>query len=120
MQSTYRYRPLKVGDFIIILIFLSALIFIPRGEGKKVRIIVDNKKEYIYPLIEDRILKIEGKIGLIMVEIKERKLRVIESSCPLKLCMKMGWIKNKAEQIICGPNHILIYIEGEQFDAITE
>ena len=67
MQSNNRYRPLKIGDFVIILIFLSALFFIPRVEGKKVRVIVDKEKEFIYPLNEDRILKIEGKIGIIMI-----------------------------------------------------
>lgn len=120
MQSNNRYRPLKIGDFVIILIFLSALFFIPRVEGKKVRVIVDKEKEFIYPLNEDRILKIEGKIGIIMIEIKDGRVRVIESTCPLKICMEMGWIKNKGEQIVCVPNRILICIEGEQFDAITE
>ncbi len=120
MHSKSRYRPLKIGDFLIILFFLSAIFFLPRGEGKKIRVTVDKEKEYIYPLTEDRVLGIKGKIGITKMLIKDGRVRVIEAPCPLRLCMRRGWIRNKGEQIICVPNKVLIRIEGEQFDAITE
>lgn len=120
LQSSSRYRPLKIGDFIIIIIFLSALLFIPRSAGEKIIVIVDKRKEYIYPLNVDRIVEFKGEMGMIKVEIKDKKAKVIESSCPLKICMKKGWIKNKGEQIICVPNRVVIRINGDQFDAVTE
>ncbi len=120
MQSKSRYRPLKIGDFLIILFFLSVLFFFPREKGKKVRVVVDKGKEFIYPLTEDRILEFKGRIGVTKVLIKDGGVKVTESPCPLKLCMNLGWIRNKGEQIICVPNRVIIRIEGEQFDAITE
>lgn len=120
LQSSSRYRPLKISDFIIIIIFLSALFFIPRSSGEKIIVIVDKRKEYIYPLNVDRIVEFKGKIGMIKLEIRDKKAKVIESSCPQKICMKTGWIENKGEQIICVPNQVIIRIDGEQLDAITE
>ena len=120
LHSSSRYRPLKIGDFIVIVIFLFAIFFIPRSAGKKVIVIVDKGKEYIYPLNVDRIVEFKGNIGMVKVEIKDKRAKVIESSCPLKICMKTGWIENKGEQIICVPNRMIIRIDGEQFDAITE
>jgi len=120
LQSKSRYRPLKIGDLIIIIIFLTAIFFIPRSAGEKIIVIVDKRKEYIYPLNVDRILEFKGEIGIMKLEIKDKKAKVIESKCPLKICMKKGWIKNKGEQIICVPNRVVIRIDGDQFDAITE
>ncbi len=120
LQSSSRYRPLKISDFIIIIFFLSALFFIPRSSGEKIIVIVDKRKEYIYPLNVDRIVEFKGKIGMIKLEIRDKKAKVIESSCPQKICMKTGWIENKGEQIICVPNRVIIRIDGEQLDAITE
>lgn len=120
LQSSSRYRPLKIGDFIIIIIFLSALFFIPSSSGEKIIVIVDKRKEYIYPLNVDRIVEFKGKIGMIKLEIRDKKAKVIKSSCPQKICMKTGWIENKGEQIICVPNRVIIRIDGEQLDAITE
>ncbi len=120
MRKKSRYRPLKIGDFGIILFFLSALFFLPRIEGRKVRITVDKGKEYIYSLTEDRVLLVRGQIGVTKVVIKDGRVRVLEAPCPLKLCRQKGWIKKKGDQIICIPNGILIRIEGERFDAITE
>jgi hypothetical protein len=120
LQSRSRYRPLKIGDFLIIIIFLSSLFFIPRSAGEKVIVIVDKRKEYIYPLNVDRIVEFRAKIGIMKLEIKNKKARVIESKCPLKICMKKGWIKSKGEQIICVPNQVIIRIDGEQLDAVTE
>ncbi|MCK4421674.1 NusG domain II-containing protein [candidate division WOR-3 bacterium] len=120
MQSKSRYRPIKIGDWIIVLLSLSAIFFIPNYKGEKIRIIVDNEREFIYPLYENRELEIVGRIGTTTIVIENGKVSITDAPCPLKLCMRKGWISKKGEQIICVPNRILIKIEGEYLDAITE
>jgi len=38
------------------------------------------------------------------------KVRVKESSCPNKICVKTGWIKRSGEIIVCAPNEVTVRI----------
>ncbi|MGD1076189.1 MAG: NusG domain II-containing protein [Thermodesulfovibrionales bacterium] len=91
--------------------------------GTEVSIEVEGKVMYRYPLDTDRSVKVEGPRGFLTVEIKNKKVRVIEASCPNRLCEKQGWISRGA--IICLPNRISIVVRGNErpdggaLDAIT-
>lgn len=64
----------------------------------------------------------DGPIGKTTVEIKTHSIRVLDSECPQKLCVRQGMIRNTGEIIVCVPNKITIWIEGNRrnkFDAIT-
>lgn len=71
-----------------------------------------DKTGALYPLHENRELSLEGRIGKVIIEIKDRRVRVRESSCPDKVCVKTGWIKRSGEIIVCAPNQITIRILG--------
>ncbi len=47
-----------------------------------------------------------------------RRVRVKDSTCPLKLCEKMGWVE-PGEEIICVPNHLVVRFERGEVDAMT-
>ena len=59
--------------------------------------------------------------GRMKIETRKGSVRVLESSCPHKLCVNMGWIKNKRQAIVCVPNKVLIEIKGvdSQYDAVS-
>lgn len=46
--------------------------------------------------------------GKMLLEIKDRRVRVKESECPRKICVNRGWINHFGERIICVPYKILI------------
>ncbi|HRR92028.1 MAG TPA: NusG domain II-containing protein [bacterium] len=51
---------------------------------------------------------------------KNRKVRILSSPCPDKLCVKQGYISESGQVIICLPNRVVIKIEGRaSFDALT-
>ncbi|WP_169746170.1 NusG domain II-containing protein [Kosmotoga pacifica] len=58
-----------------------------------------------------------------VVEVFNGKIRVKESDCPEKLCVKQGWVSSPEIPIVCLPNKIIIKIVGttsdEEMDAIT-
>lgn len=64
----------------------------------------------IYSISENREIELDGKIGKIKIEIKDMKVRVKESSCPNKICVKTGWISRSGEIIVCAPNEVTIRI----------
>ena len=50
--------------------------------------------------------------GKMVVEVKDKKLRVKKSACPRQLCVNMGWIKHSGEIIVCIPFKTLIEVKS--------
>jgi hypothetical protein len=61
--------------------------------------------------------------GSVTVEVRGGRARIIESTCPNKICVNAGWISRPGERIICLPNRVSVEIEGgeeaEGIDART-
>lgn len=55
----------------------------------------------------------EIEINNVVIEILDGSARAKSSSCPDKICVKSGWIKNVNEQAVCLPNKVIIKIVGE-------
>jgi hypothetical protein len=108
---------------LFLLIFLS--LFLTRGlispGGRRAVIMWKGKEVKKISLEGEKKLRVMGSLGEMTLEIKERKIRVLESRCPLKVCVKRGWISSRGEEIICIPNEVRVKIEGEnrEFDEIV-
>jgi hypothetical protein len=93
--------------------------FMPHGQS--VTIEVDGKPAYILPVDRDRIVTVEGPAGHTTVEIKDRRVRVKDSPCGNKFCIKQGWVESGS--IICLPNRVVVTIGHKDRekgpDAIT-
>ena len=57
---------------------------------------------------------IKSKFGSNTIEVNKGKVRVIEASCPDKLDVKQGYIKNVGEIIVCMPNNLIIEIKSDK------
>lgn len=118
---------LKVGDKIVILLILFSAIGIYAYftfqsvndyMGTKIVIIeVDGKIVYRQrlPVAETKQVKIYASNGQDwdLIEFNADRVRVIESTCPKKIVRQMGWIVRPGQQLICVPNRMLIYFQGE-------
>lgn len=120
LRTKSRHRLIKIPDVVLILILFSAILLIPKKRGKNVEIYVDGRLKFVYPLNIERIIMVKGKLGESIVKIKRGRVRMEESACPLKLCVKQGYISNQGEEIICVPNRVVIRIIGGKLDCITE
>jgi hypothetical protein len=103
---------------------LSGIFLVHRivTQGETVRIEADEKAVYIFPLNKNNTVVIKGPLGNTYVEIRDHRVRITESPCKNKLCVRQGWMQKGA--IICLPNRVIVTIEGspEQngtVDAIT-
>lgn len=89
--------------------------------GSEVRIEVDGKLKYTFPLNTDKILEVSGIIGKTTVEIKGGKVRIKEAPCPNRLCVHQGWVENGA--VICLPNKVIVTItrpsRNKEPDAVS-
>lgn len=75
------------------------------------------------PIEKDRVLSVDGPQGKTTIEIKQQKVRVKDSPCRKKLCVKQGWTERGV--IVCLPNKVVITIGNDNdeintvVDAIT-
>ena len=104
---------------IIILLLISVVLFLNKKEGEFLFIKTDSgiKK---YPLNQETIITVKGRIGEAKIEIKDGRVRFLHSPCKKKICEKRGWISKEGEYAICIPNGVFIWIGGDDLDAISE
>ena len=134
MQSQYNtlngraaFHRFAWGDCIIILCIVLGTIFsVPYLQRTSPEFAVIHKDTILiakYPLHTDRTIKIEGVIGPVEIEIKNRSISVVSSTCPHRICTHTAPIQHPFQQIVCVPNHIRIGIEGPkkeiEIDAIV-
>ena len=112
-----KLRPL---DFIFAIaitalgIFLTVKSFSQKGSVVKVNA---DGRHYEYSAKQDGIYKVGGPLGITTFEIKNGKVRIIDSPCPNKTCINQGW----HSPLVCLPNNVIITLEEEgEFDAIAE
>ncbi|MDL2310832.1 NusG domain II-containing protein [Peptostreptococcaceae bacterium OttesenSCG-928-C18] len=124
---------IKKGDILVVtIIFAVAIILFAiiqksnfdnknkylsiQVNGKEIKkILMDNNTNKKYP--------IETEFGKNLVEIKGKKVHVLEANCPDKIDVKQGYIENIGEMIVCIPNRLIIQIKDSEksteLDAIN-
>ncbi|MCL2522724.1 MAG: NusG domain II-containing protein [Erysipelotrichales bacterium] len=60
----------------------------------------------------------EGRLGLIVVQIREYQVRVVEETSPRNLCSRQGFIQRVGEIIVCLPNEVFVRISGNLTNEI--
>ena len=121
------FKEITIYDWVLfaalILLSLSGL-FLVKGlapSGNTATIEVNGKLLYRLSLNEDRTVEVHGPIGITRVEVKGGKIRIVDSPCPNKLCVRQGWIRRGA--IICLPNRVVVTVGGDnntgEVDAIS-
>jgi hypothetical protein len=115
----------KILFVSLILVSVSGIFFI-KGvlpKGKTVLIKAGDRPVYVLPIDRDETVSVEGPQGKTVIEIKNHKVRIADSPCPNKLCIKQGWVERGA--IICIPNRVTVMIGNHDdeppkiVDAIT-
>ena len=111
---------------VLIIISASGFIFVKKvfPEGTDVMISVDGKPAYKLSLNEDKTLRVGVVNGcFVIVEIKDKWVRVGDADCPNRICISNGWIERGA--IVCLPNRIAVTVispdngKHKDIDAIT-
>ena len=109
--------------FLTLLLFsLSGFVYLKRlaPSGNSVTIEVNGKTIYRLSLNQDRVVDVHGPIGITTVEVRDGRVRVVESPGPRKLCIRQGWTDKGA--LICLPNRVVVTVGGDagrEIDAIS-
>jgi len=109
---------------LLIILSLSGICFIREilPESQTVLIDADGKPAYVLPLNEDKTVSVEGSEGKTIVEIRGKRVRIMDSPCRNKLCIRQGWVETGG--VVCLPNKVVVTIRGHEendrgVDAVT-
>ena len=119
---------MKKRDIILILaillISLTGWTFtLPQDNGSTVDLYREDTLYGSYDLKADRIVTVESESGINnTIEIKDGRVRMIDATCPNRICVECGWIDKNGESICCAPAGLLVIIRGRDggYDAVTK
>ena len=116
-----------LGDKILIafVVLINAFLFLKMDDktpGDWVVIEMNQQEVSRHRLNENRVIEVNGSLGITEVEIINGKARIRHSPCKNKICIKAGDIQYADRLIACIPNRIVVRVIGEQqrgVDAIV-
>lgn len=125
---------IKGDKLVIVIVFLVAVILAgsfwlwkshsPVTGAPKVVVEVNGQIETQFLLSDikpEEHYRIKGILGYSFLEGGDNKVRMVESPCPDKICMGMGWISQPGESIVCIPNRVVVRIVGEgDYDSLSQ
>lgn len=119
MKNNFGRKLLKRSDIFVIfltlsLIFSTFLIFRGTSDESSVAIItVDKKteKQIDLTLQENCIITLETE-PLVTLEVKEGKIRFIDSKCPDGTCEKSGFLSKVGDTAACIPAKVIVTVNG--------
>lgn len=112
------------GDKILIAIVLVVnllsvpFIFAMQKEGVDVIVEADNKLIGKFSLKKDQLISAVGPLGITDIEIKDGQVRIVQSPCLHKVCIKMGWIQHSGKIAACVPNKVVVRVAGENLHGM--
>jgi hypothetical protein len=107
------WSELRIADILLIIVILIFIAFnsVHYANNKQVKSVFvykDNHLQGEYPLGIDATIVIDEHNT---IEIFNQQVRMIETDCPDKRCVKQGF--SSSLPIICLPNHLIIEIKAD-------
>jgi hypothetical protein len=89
-----------------------------KGEVLYAIVTIEGKQKYKLDMNEDVEIvlspdKYSSLLGEMIIEIKDKKVRVKKEESPLHYCSMQGWVESVARPIVCLPNAVIITIMGQ-------
>ena len=112
---------LKSGDYFALIFSISAVVILLlldfnsqiKPELVEVR---SGTSTWLYPLKSNITFQPLDEEGTCLIEIRDNRVKVLSSSCPLNICITMGEIYKLSQWIACLPHKVFISITGKEGD----
>jgi hypothetical protein len=88
--------------------------------GAEIVIQVDGVDLHTFPLYQEgrnQQITVFGPVGETTIVMEADRVRVIDSDCPDKICVNMGWINRPGVPIACLPNRVIVSVKGDVEDG---
>lgn len=104
----------------IIIVGIFIFINVTKEDGSMAEVYYEDEKVLTIDLNIDSEYTVDGELGNVVLEVKDKKIRVKEENSPLNICSKEGFIGDSSRTLICLPNKIIVKIVGEsEIDGVV-
>lgn len=108
---------IKFADGVIaaaaLLIFAVFFILSMQTSTGKAEVFISGADgDFLYSLDDNEVIEVHGPIGVTIVEIHNREVRVLDSPCPDKLCVYSGVLTKLRRWTACAPNGVTVVLRG--------
>jgi hypothetical protein len=92
-----------------------------RSPPDRVEVVSAGGLERIVPLSREGSYRVSGPLGESVFEIRDQRVRMMESPCSEKICLRSGWKDGAEQAIICAPNRIGLFLKAKapDLDAVS-
>jgi hypothetical protein len=122
----WNLKRLRAGDYVLAAALLAtAIAWIGIGAGATFAgstavVQVGGNLVAQIDLGHEDYITVQGALGPVLIGVDRSGIRILDSQCPNKLCMRMGAIKRAGDWIACVPNKLVIRVGGYSgVDAIS-
>lgn len=125
MKNIFGRNLIKRSDVFVIfltfsLIFFSFFIFRHSSSQNAIAVVTVNgkiEKEIDLTLQEDCIITLKTD-PVVTLEVKDHKIRFINSECPDGTCEKMGFLSEAGQTAACIPAKVIVTINGTNGSSV--
>lgn len=112
---------IKLVVILVIIVFgIFVLINITKKAGSMAEVYYKDKLVLTIDLNIDSEYKVDGELGDVVLEVKDKKIRVKSENSPRNICSKEGYIGDSSRTLICLPNKVIVKIVGEsEIDGVV-
>jgi hypothetical protein len=72
-------------------------------------------------LSRNRQIEVPGPLGMTIVAVDKRRVRVVSDPGPRQYCVRQGWLARPGEIAICAPNQVSVQVQGgkDAYDSLN-
>lgn len=112
--------------YVISFVLIVCLLFVSNSITNKAKgkvlyavVTIEGKQRFKLDMNEDTELvlkpeKYSSLLGEMIIEIKNKRVRVKKEESPLHYCSMQGWVDGVARPIVCLPNAVIVTVMGQE------
>ena len=104
---------------VCLLVVSNAITNKAKGKVLYAIVTIEGKQRFKLDMNEDTELvlkpeKYSSLLGEMIIEIKDKRVRVKKEESPLHYCSMQGWVDSVARPIVCLPNAVIVTVMGQE------
>ncbi len=125
-MPTTLLRHIRPGDWLTLGLGIFCVVFITfrlwTGEQADKAIIRSGGKLFReVPLSRNQTIAVPGPLGVSMITIENRRVRIASDPSPRQYCVRQGWLQQAGEIALCLPNQVSVELVGshKRYDSLN-
>lgn len=117
---------LRPGDWLVValgLAFCAAAFPLAWQAGVAEKAVIRRGGEAFaeLDLSRNRRIDVPGPLGITVVAVDKRRVRVVSDPGPRQYCVRQGWLARPGEIAICAPNQVSVQVQGGKsaYDSLS-